>query len=139
MNCFGLVLLLMSFYRVAGSSPIELHVVDGKSGKPLSNARILVGQSESKSKIDASDHFEVRTNERGVAVLSSGLRHWIRIWVEWHALCQPKSDQAIYDTALVRSQGIVGSNSCGSATARAIPNTLYVFVQDESLTEKMRH
>jgi hypothetical protein len=47
MRALLLALLVPAFCAVAGNGTVEIHVVNGKNGKPVANAHVLVFQGVS--------------------------------------------------------------------------------------------
>jgi hypothetical protein len=140
MRVLLLALLLPVFCAVAGNGAVEVHVVNGKNGKPVAGAHVLVFHGGSADEVKQLKHsLDLRADSNGVAVLPSDIMLWLRVSVDWHRSCLSDPGGGIYSLATIRDLGLVDSNTCGSITRKASPGTLYLFVRDETLLEKMRH
>ena len=133
-------LLAPAFCAVAGNGTVELHVVNGKNGKPVAHAHVLVFQGASTEEVTQQRHpIELRTDSEGVAVLPKDtMMPWLRVFVDWHRPCQTDPQGGIYPLAKITGEGLVTPNTCGSITRKASPYDLYFFVRAETLLEKMR-
>jgi hypothetical protein len=140
MRALLLALFVPAFCAVASNGTVELHVVNGKNGKPVANAHVLVFQGASTEEVTQLKHsIELRTDSDGVAVLPKDAMPWLRVFVDWHAPCQTDPQGGIYPLATIVDEGLVTPNTCGSITRKASPYELYRFVRDETFLEKMRH
>jgi hypothetical protein len=134
-----LPLLVHTFCAVAGNGTVEIHVVNGKNGKPVANAHVLVFQGGSKEEVkQLKYHLDLRTDSEGIAVLPNDAMPWLRVWVDWHRSCQSNSDSGIYPLAMIRNSGLVTPNNCSSISKETSPDELYLFVRGETFLEKMR-
>ena len=119
------------------SNGIKIHVVDGKSGKPVANEHVLVFYGDSAADIRAQTHHqETHTDSAGNARLS-GVKGFLEVWIDRHPLCEPSVRAFSVDA--IQSSGIVAPNTCGTATHVAVPAELYLFVRKETFIEGMRH
>src|ERR1700734_376758 len=140
MRVLLLALLVPVFCAVGGNGTVEVHVVNGKNGKPIASAHVLVFQGGSTDEVRQLKHpLELRTDSDGVAVLPSDSMPWLRVSVDWHRSCQSDPGGGIYSLATIRDSGLVTPNTCSSITRKASPDTLYLFMRDETFLEKMRH
>jgi hypothetical protein len=135
-----LALLIPLSGAVAGTGTVKIHVVNGKDGKPVTNAHVLVFQGESIEEVKQLKHsLDLRTDSDGVAVLPGDMMPWLRVSVDWHRSCQSEPDSGIYRLTAIQQAGLATSNTCSSIVKKATPGELYLFVRDETFLEKMRH
>lgn len=140
MRSLPLVLLAASFCTFVARADIKIHVIDGKSGKPIANEHLLVFEGDSVEAVKQHQHHvDLHTDSAGIAALPNDDMHWLQVWVDWHRSCQSESEAAIYSVATIRQSGLVSSNTCGSFSQSVLPNELYLFVRRETFIEKMRH
>ena len=140
MRVLLLALLVPMLCAVAGNGTVEVHLVNGKNGKPIAGVHVLVFQGASADEVKQLKYsLELRTDSDGVAVLPSDTMPWLRVYVDWHRSCQSDQGGGIYSLATIRDWGLVTPNTCGSITRRASPDTVYLFMRDETFLEKMRH
>jgi hypothetical protein len=140
MRSLLLVLLAAKLSTSAFGADIKIHVIDGKSGKPVANEHLLVFEGDSVEAVKRHQHHvDLYTDSGGIAALPNDDMHWLQVWVEWHRSCQSEPETAIYSVTTLRQSGLVSSNTCGSFSQSVRPNELYLFVRRETLIEKMRH
>jgi hypothetical protein len=135
-----LALLVPMLCAVAGNGTVEVHVVNGKNGKPIAGTHVLVFQGGSADEVKQLKYsLELRADSDGVAVLPSDTMPWLRVSVDWRRSCQSDPGGGIDSLPTIRDSGLVTPNTCSSITLRASPDTLYLFMRDETFREKMRH
>lgn len=132
-------LVVVACCAVASTNNITIHVVNGKNGQPVSNEHLVVFPGETAEDVrQLRKHIDLRTDSKGIAVLPSNVMPWLRVWVDWHRLCQSGSENGIFSLTAIQHSGLVTSNNCGSIAVKVKPCELYIFVLDETLLEKMR-
>ncbi|HEY4364220.1 MAG TPA: hypothetical protein VGN17_24835 [Bryobacteraceae bacterium] len=135
-----LALLIPISCALAGTGTVKIHVMNGKSGKPVTNAHVLVFQGESIEEVKQLKHsFDLRTDADGIAMLPGDAMPWLGVLVDWHHSCQSELDSGIYRLATIQEAGLATPNTCSSIVKTATPGELYLFVRAETLLEKMRH
>jgi hypothetical protein len=122
----------------ANSQTLKIQVLDGKSGKPLVNQRVvLMGQSGSGSARHIGDFHTEANGNILVSQIDPDVRSF-SVYVEWQHLCA--KDQATFSVMSVLSTGLVSENSCSTKLKRATePGALILFVRHETFFEKMAH
>jgi 5-hydroxyisourate hydrolase-like protein (transthyretin family) len=133
-----IVLSLFALTWSASSQTLVIQVLDGKSGKPLANQRVVVmGQSGSEGARRIGDFHTEANGNIAISPIDPQVRS-LSVYVEWHHLCA--KHQATFSVMNVSSTGLVSENSCNPKIKRtAEPGTLILFVRDETLFEKMAH
>jgi hypothetical protein len=140
MRVLVLALSFAVFCAIAANGNVEVHVVNGKNGKPVAGAHVLVFHGGSADEVKHLKYpLELRTDSDGVGVLPSDTMLWLRVSVDWYRSCISDPGGGVYSLATIRDSGLVTPNICGSITRKASPGTLYLFVRDETFIEKMRH
>jgi hypothetical protein len=135
------LLVAISSFAAQGSA-IRLHVLQGKTGQPIPNQHVVIFQGRSPGELEhlgSGSPLELQTDAKGVAILPTAIMPWFSVLVDWHRQCESKREATIFNVERIRDVGFVTRNTCGGATAKPIPNDLYVFVRDETFFEKMRH
>jgi hypothetical protein len=132
--CFSLLALTWS----ASSQTLKIQVLDGKSGRPLANQRVvLMGQSGSEGARRIGDFHTEADGNITVSPIDPEVRS-LSVYVEWHHLCA--KNQATLSVISVLSTGLASENSCNPKLERTTePGTLILFVRDETFFEKMAH
>src|SRR4051794_26154786 len=112
-------MVVVALCAMGSSDGIKIHVVDGKSGKPVANEHVLAFYGDSAADIRAQTHHqETHTDSAGDAHLS-GMKGFLEVWIDRHRLCEPRVRPFSVDT--IQSSGIVALNTCGTATHVAVP------------------
>jgi hypothetical protein len=139
-NALVSVFLLLSG-AAGGHAGIVLHLLNGKTGKPVQNEHLVIFQGDSPEQVRRlGTPYETRTDPSGNALLPAGIMPWFSVHVDWHVVCEAQGSQSpIYSTEELKRKGLIGPNRCGSTTRTATANEIYLFVRDETFVEKMRH
>jgi hypothetical protein len=134
----AVVFSLFALTWSASSQTLKIQVLDGKSGKPLANQRVLLmGQSGSEGARRIGDFHTEADGNITVSRIDPEARS-LSVYVEWHHPCA--KNQATFSVMSVLSTGLVSENSCNPKLERtADPGTLILFVRDQTFFEKMAH
>jgi hypothetical protein len=125
---------------IAQNTEIKIEALDGKSGKPLANQRLVIFGGESAEA--ATFHhtaFDVTTDERALADLKfdPAKTRWIQVWTDGMTLCQSKPNVRSFSVDTILTTGLSAPNTCGSLVHVATPGHFTVFARPASLREKM--
>ncbi len=122
--------LQQAAHPVQTGSKITIHVLDGKSGKPISNEHLLIFLTNDKG-VPQTEHIDRRTDTDGLVVLSSKdvPFRFIQVWVDWHVLCVKRPNSVVYAISEVLEQGIISQDECGGIKVQPEPGDLYIFAR----------
>jgi hypothetical protein len=117
---------------------LKIKVLEGKSGKPLANQRVvLMGEPDSGASRQIGD-FHTQADGMFTVSLTDQKARSLRVYVEWHHPCAKGS--VAFSLKEIDSIGVVSENSCNAKVGgTATPGTLILFVRDETFFEKMAH
>ena len=118
---------------------IVIRALDGKTGKPLANQRLVGfgGKSEGDARFKQSS-FEATTAKDGTAVVTIGPgTQWIQVWVDRLTLCQDKPNFRAFRVDTIAATGDSSPNQCGRVAVKNIPGTFTVFARTPTWREKM--
>lgn len=127
----AILILLCSIDANTGFHAL-LHVIDGRTGKPVRNKHVVIISGQSLA--DLNEHkriIEANTDARGEAAVTLYSGDLFRIWVDWSVPCDKKLP--LYTADTIAREGEVSANTCGSvrATTQA-PGNLYIYVRPEN-------
>jgi hypothetical protein len=134
----GLALLAASAARadetfpVMHPEPIFVRVLNGKDGKPLSHAHLLlVGGYDPEELKMQTWREESLTDEHGSVRLSNQFANlpFLQVWVLQQKTCQANPRHDAFSIERIRRDGLSAPNRCGTATANATPGVFTVFVK----------
>jgi len=126
-------------FPVMRAEPIMVRVVDGKDGKPVSLAHVvLVGGYEERDLDVRQWRQEALTDRAGAVQLRDGLRNLplVRVEVVKGHGCAADGFEAAFLVDLVRRDGITGPNRCGAVLVASAPGVLTVFVKGKKAGAK---
>lgn len=140
----SLAILLIGLTGRASSEDQSLitRVMDGKSGTPVTNERLLVfGGSDAAQLRAHQKHFEIFTDDKGDASLK--LPHSenvavIQVWADFMTLCQDKPNLQQFAVADVLQHGLVAPNTCSKTKGTAEQGVFKVYVRHSSLVDEMK-
>jgi hypothetical protein len=140
------LLLCVAFFGVvlhagAQTAPLRVQILNGKTGRPLANQKIVVMGRDGVPSHAAHDFGSKMTDGEGYAALpelDSPLTE-VQVFVEWHQPCS-KTGKHDFSLAKVRVSGVVSENVCRPRiTMYPQAGTLIFYVREETFIEKMRH
>jgi hypothetical protein len=126
------------FARPALSQTITLKAVNGKSGKPLPNQRLLVFAGGDAKEVRLQKHFyDLKTDALGVAtlVVDDETIKRIQVWVDFQHLCQSIPNSQSFGLDEIASTGLQTPNDCGSATESRTPGLLVIYARPRTPRE----
>ena len=141
MNLVLQALLLAVIFQIPGKSPPQLTilVLNGVSGKPIDNARLLVFAGTTDDVRSEQHSFDLHTDATGTAIVPPG-QMWaanLLIFVDFMTQCEPHPNLTSLSVPLAMQTGLVGANSCGSVKVQATPGQLVVFARKPTLRERI--
>jgi hypothetical protein len=120
---------------------IVIKAVNGKTGKPIANQRLLIwgGKSEQDAMHKVQQLDDVSTGADGTAVfaIDSDTTGWIQVWADRLTLCQDNPNSRAFSIGKTIQTGESSPNNCGGAPAKNTPGTFVVFAREPTLREKM--
>jgi hypothetical protein len=135
------VLVGMMTGSLAQNRQIVVQAVDGRSGKPLANQRLLVfGGDSARAVRRQEEQYVVVTDNGGLATLTlTPETQWLQVWIDWHVLClsEPPNSKS-FPVADIMATGLNTPNTCSSVSQKATPGHLVVFARPMHFWEKMR-
>lgn len=135
------VLLLASVMVHAQDSRITVEVINGKNGKPVKGARLLIFGGETPQEVQehAKGSMELVTDANGIAFLAaSSLKFsWIQVFVDTMTLCQHEPNLKSFSVNEITSAGLQTPNTCSSAVRKNTPGKFIVFARQPSFRERM--
>jgi len=131
-------ILLFASALMANAQMLRVQVLDGKTGKPVTNEHVnLFRPGES----GANWHIgEFNTDANGIFVFSQigAKTDSFTVAVDWHRPCA--KSYAKFSLQDIVSKGFVSENICKPKLRRsAEPGTFILFVRNETFFEKMAH
>ena len=125
----------------AQTAPLRVQILNGKTGRPLANQKIVVMGRDGVPAHAAHEFGTEMTDGEGYAALpelNTPLTE-VRVFVESHLPCS-KTGKHDFSLAKVRVSGVVSENVCRPRiTMYPQAGTLIFYVRDETFIEKMRH
>jgi hypothetical protein len=132
--------LLASSLTHAQSTKVTVAAFDGKSGKPLTEQRLLifVGETQEEANLHKRS-LDLVTGKDGSAVLHFDDRRdrWIQVFVDFHTLCQSTPRAPSLSVGEIITSGLSAPNTCGSVRLGTTPSRLNVYARAPTLREKM--
>jgi hypothetical protein len=139
--------LLPVFLLLAGiaasAQNITVHAVNGKTGQPLAEVRLLVfafnGTSYAGS--ENSKSFDLHTDRNGVAAIRpdqiEGADH-LQIWADFMTRCVNGINSTAISLKDILTSGLTDTNTCSKKiAAKPMPGTLTIYAREATLLEKM--
>ncbi|HEY1159909.1 MAG TPA: hypothetical protein VGE83_04725, partial [Terracidiphilus sp.] len=138
--CFGAGVVLVAaavswadeVFPVVHNEPIAVRVVDGKDGRPVAHAHVLLVAGYDLRDLRLGIwREEALTDGEGMARLSSGLKNlpWLQVRVAKRHLCEGDADGAAFSVEQIRRDGLSAANRCGTATDENAAGVVTVFVK----------
>jgi hypothetical protein len=130
--------LMTSVCGVATAQDIHVRALDGKSGKPLVNRRLLVFMFDHMSATRTS--IDLHTDSHGEAVLSGARMKgkFIQVFTDFMTDCVLDPNREQMEVAMIHSNGITRKNTCSAnVNLTANPHELVVFARKPTLREEM--
>jgi hypothetical protein len=119
-------------FPVMHPEPISVRILNGKDGKPLRHAHLLLlaGYDPKELKMQTWRE-ETLTDEQGMARLSNQFANlpFLQVWVLKQKTCQSNPRGDTFSIERIRRDGLNTPNRCGLATAQATPGVFTVFVK----------
>ncbi|HZP24740.1 MAG TPA: hypothetical protein VFB04_14930 [Terriglobales bacterium] len=120
---------------------ITVHVLDGRTGKPMSDQHVLVftGLSSDAVKTHAQ-HTSVTTDKDGVGMLTiyPAETQWLQVFADSRVLCYPNPNQSTFSVSDILSKGLVTSNDCSALVREPSPGHFIIFARPSRFMEKMK-
>jgi hypothetical protein len=129
--------MLISEAVSAQKSAVTIEVVDGKSGKPLAHAHILVFTSDEQPTIRTGKSLGTMTDERGLVVSETNSR-FVQVLVDSHKLCQKEPNLQSFEVSKIVVAGLTTPNNCSSIVKEVTPGKFVVFARSPTFWEHMR-
>ena len=123
----------------APADTLRIQVLSGKTGRPVTNARILLWRSVKLDTLDgAKSNPGEFTDGEGYASIPATEAITFFLHVEEHMPCS--KDVPAFSLVDIRVHGVVSQNTC-SRRIKLYPQvgTLIFFVREETFFERMRH
>jgi len=123
---------------VADTSALRVQILSGKTGRPVTNARVRLFRNAHLLPLDGNK--VVITDGEGYAPLPNvdGSVGEVFVAVEAHRACS-KTEKHDFELVKVRTAGVVSENSCRPRiTMYPQLGTLIFYVRDETFLERMR-
>lgn len=124
-----------------GGHGVTVRAVDGRNGRPFKNSHLLIfGGSSPQELFQHAEHFDLHTNEHGIAKLApvpKSLR-FLQVWVDGATPCDSSPNTVALSLEQILRQGLSAPNSCSSLREPAEPRQLLIFARPATLAEKMR-
>ena len=146
--CFGVPVVLLAagacgadeVFPVVHNEPIAVRVVNGRDGRPVANAHVLLVAGYDRCDIQLGLwREEALTDPEGKVQLSSGFRNlpWLRVRVARRRLCNADADGAAFSVERIRRDGQSAANRCGTAAVENVPGVVTVFVKGKKAGPKV--
>ena len=120
------------------SQTVTLKAVNGKTGKPLTNQRLVVFAGSNAEDVRFQKHvYDLKTDGAGLASLTVGdpdIKR-VQVWVDFQHLCQATPNLRSFDLAEIALTGLSTPNDCGSVTLKITPGVLTVFARPRTRRE----
>jgi hypothetical protein len=134
----AVILAAVLLCQSALSQTVTLKIVNGITGKPLTNQRLVVFAGKNADDVRFQKHvYDLKTDTSGLASLTvddSDLKR-IQVWADFQHLCQATPNFRSFDLAEIASTGLSTPNDCGSITLKITPGTLTIFSRPRTKRE----
>ena len=140
--CAALLLGIFASHVGAQDSSRRLRIeaLDGRNGKPIRNARLLVLVGSTVEEVrEKLQNFDLHTNQNGDAelVLTSNSDRFLQVWIEGMTLCQSRPNAVSLSVEQAMIKGLLAPNECGNLRMSSAPGQILVFARPATLREKM--
>jgi len=136
------VLFLTTLSLSAQDIPKTLTIllVNGKTGKPMKNERLLAFFGSSAHDVRMEKGFlDPHTNADGEATLrldEPNLAH-LQVWADFRTLCQDDPNDRSFSVADIMKNGMQSPNNCGKIVIANSPGRLIVYARHSTFREEM--
>ena len=126
-------------FPVVHNEPIAVRVVDGKGGRPVAHAHVVLvaGYDQHDLRLGLWRE-EALADDEGMVRLSRGLKNlpWLQVEVAKRHLCKGDAERAAFSVERIRRDGLSAANRCGTATVENAPGVVTVFVKGKKAAPK---
>lgn len=110
-------------------SQIQVHALDGRTGKPISNEHVLIFVTDDPENPKAR-LIDRSTDARGIVAIQNVDFRYLQVFVDWHILCVKHPNNKLeYTASEVVNKGVISSDSCGKVKVNLQPGDLYIFTR----------
>jgi hypothetical protein len=119
---------------------IVIQTVDGRNGKPIANAHLLIFSGETPDEVRLEKNsLNAVADANGRATVTFGVHaKWIQIFVDDKVLCQAEPNGRSFSVEEIMSAGLKTPNTCGSLDKQAAAGHFVIFARPAKFLEKMR-
>lgn len=139
--CF-FVLSLFVNVAAAQQRSIVIKVINGKTGKPIANARLVLfgGKSQREAMLEKQNLNDATTGADGAVVyqIDPSVTGWIQVFIDGRTPCFDKPNSQTFSIGKVIRTGESTPNKCGVATLQNVAGTFVVYAREATLWEKMQ-
>jgi hypothetical protein len=131
---------ILAASAMAQVKEITLQALDGKTGKPLANQRLLVFAGDTaEAATFHHQNFVLTTDAAGKAQLpiASMDTKWIQVWADGLTLCQTKPNSLSFKVETISTVGLSAPNTCSPLLQAPKSGVFIVFARESTLSEKM--
>lgn len=138
----------LSFCSFVGSAAAQtlvhmltIKALDGRNGKPIRGARLLVFAGGTAEEVRQKAHnFDLQTDKNGDAklTLNPDLVKFLQVWVDGETLCQSGPNHISFRVEQVIVKGLLAPDRCRDLRKTAEPGELLIFARPATFAEKMR-
>lgn len=135
---FFLLMALAVCCAAATAQDIRVRLLDGKTGRPIANTRLLIfGTNSSTDPHEFS--FARGTDDHGEAILPADQLHgrFLQVFTDFMTDCVSNPNRSALSVEAIHAKGLVRENTCSKLSATAHPHELVVFARKPTLREKM--
>lgn len=138
--------MLSAFASLAplGAQDITIRAVNGKNGKPLARAHLLIWSFDQVSDrgMKKSQQQDLYTDENGIVLVAlSTLRYsHLQVWVDFSTLCIRGTPNSVsFPISIITASGLNAENACSRTLLLPTePNGLTVYARPATFAERMR-
>jgi hypothetical protein len=135
-----LVLTTLSLSAQDISKTLTILLVNGKTGKPMKNERLLVFFGSSPPNVRMEKGFlDPHTNANGAATLRLDEPNlaYLQVWADFRTLCQSDPNDRSFSVADIMKSGVQSPNNCGKIVIPNSPGRLIVYARHSTFREEM--
>jgi hypothetical protein len=132
--------VILAASAMAQVKEITIQALDGKTGKPLANQRLLLFAGDTPDTATFHDqNFVLTTDADGKAKLpiTSKDTKWIQVWADGLTLCQTKPNSLSFKVETIATLGLSAPNTCSPLSQAPKSGVFIVFARESTLSEKM--
>jgi hypothetical protein len=131
---------ILAASAMAQVKEITIQALDGKTGKPLANQRLLVFAGDTAEAATFHHQDFVLTTDTGgrakLPITSPGTK-WIQVWADGLTLCQTKPNSLSFKVETIATLGLSAPNTCSPLAQAPKSGVFIVFARESTLSEKM--